>query len=218
MAAKGARLRVLVACECSGVVRDAFRRLGHEAWSCDLEDVEPGGEWPGYHLYGDCLYFIEGGIGGEPWDLLIAHPPCRFLSNSGALRLYKCGKKENGEDSSRWWAMRKGAQFFKYLLNSPVEKICIENPVMHGHAKEIIGMEQTQTIQPWQFGEDASKRTCLWLKNLPKLMPTKIIRKKRYANQTPSGQNKLGPSDERAAERAITYKGIANAMAEQWGG
>lgn len=205
---------VLVACECSGVVRDAFRRAGHEAWSCDLEGVEPAGEWPNYHLYGDALWFLEPGR----WDLLIAHPPCRYLSNSGVLRLYKGGKKRNGRDMERWRNMRLGAEFFEKLLCAPVPRICIENPVMHRHAKAHINVEHTQTIQPWQFGEDASKRTCLWLKGLPKLLPTNIIRKARYANQTPSGQNRLGPSDTRSAERAVTYQGIADAMAAQWGG
>lgn len=204
-------MKVLVACECSGVVRDAFRRLGHEAWSCDLQGVEIGGEWPNYHLYGDASWFLR-----QEWDLLIAHPPCRFLSNSGVLRLYKGGKKSNGKDDARWSSMQAAAMFFKLMLDAPISKICVENPVMHGYGQRLIGSKQTQTIQPWQFGEDASKRTCLWLKGLPKLIPTKIIRKKRYANQTPSGQNKLGPSDERAAERAVTYRGIAEAMAMQW--
>jgi hypothetical protein len=113
--------------------------------------------------------------------------------------------------------MRDGAEFFRLLLNAPIPKIAIENPVMHGYAKEIIGQTYTQTIQPWQFGEDASKRTCLWLKNLPALVPTDVLVKNRYANQTPSGQNNLGPSADRWKERSTTYQGIANAMAEQWG-
>ena len=112
--------------------------------------------------------------------------------------------------------MQEGAEFFKHLLDAPIDQIAIENPIPHKYAVEIIGRKYDQLIQPYQFGEDASKATCLWLKNLPKLKPTNIIRKARYANQTPSGQNRLGPSPKRAKLRSLTYQGIADAMAMQW--
>jgi hypothetical protein len=113
--------------------------------------------------------------------------------------------------------MREAAAFFKLCLDADIPKICVENPVMHGWARAIIGAEPSQSIQPWQFGDDASKRTCLWLKGLPLLISTNPLVKEKYANQTPSGQNKLGPSPERSALRAKTYQGVADAMAAQWG-
>jgi len=190
--------------------------------------------------------------GPTHWDLLIAHPPCTYLANSGALHLYykgKDGHRTRIKDVSRWSDMRQGANFFTRLLGSNVRRICIENPVMHGPGAKMVGRDYAQTIQPYQFGEDASKRTCLWLKNLPPLRPTKYCEprmvcdacgkgyayeaafskgcphcgaeagraKPRWANQCASGQNKLGPSDHRQADRARTYQGIAEAMAEQWG-
>jgi hypothetical protein len=229
-------VRVLVACEESGVIREAFRKRGHDAWSCDLRPtLIPGQHWTGdvvqlllsqhvaeekYHRLDTYQqvprqwYFSD----GNPfWDLLIAHPECRFLANSGVLRLYLQGKKANGPDEARWAAMREAAAFFKFFLDAPIRKICVENPVMHGHAKALIGMDYTQSFQPYEFGEDASKRTCLWLKGLPNLVPTNLLVKEQYANQTLSGQNKLGPSPERSALRAKTYQGPADAMAAQWG-
>lgn len=203
-------MRVLVGCERSGIVREAFRCLDHDAYSCDLTPAEDGSP---YHLRMD----VREALKHDPWDLFIVHPECRRLANSGVLRLYVGGKQKNGRDVNRWEAMAIDAAFFREMLNAPVPRICVENPVMHRWAKQIVGMKQTQTIQPWQFGVDASKRTCLWLIGLPPLTPTNILRKKRYANQTPSGQNKLGPSPTRAIDRARTYPPIAKAMAEQWG-
>jgi hypothetical protein len=192
-------MKILIACEYSGTVRDAFARKGHDATSCDLLPTMT----PGKHYQGSVTDII-----GDGWDMMIAHPPCTYLANSGVSWLNRI--------PGRWDQMRDG-EFFRLLLNAPIPKIAIENPVMHGYAKEIIGQTYTQTIQPWQFGEDASKRTCLWLKNLPALVPTDVLVKNRYANQTPSGQNNLGPSADRWKERSTTYQGIANAMAEQWG-
>jgi hypothetical protein len=190
-------------------VREAFRRRGHDAWSCDLKPSA----LPGPHIQGDVVEVLDQG-----WDLMIAHPECRYLANSGALRMYLGGRKEGGLDNERYLAMWKAAQFFRKLWNARIPRVCLENPVMHRLAREAIGsIPASQSIQPWQFGEDASKRTCLWLRGLPKLSPTKFLLKRQYANQTPSGQNKLGPSPERAAIRAVTYAGIAEAMAEQWG-
>jgi hypothetical protein len=194
-------MKVLIACEYSGTVRKAFRELGHDAWSCDLLPSDDNSE---YHIKGDVAELLQ-----KSWDLMIAHPPCTYLCNSGVHWL---GRQKGREEK-----MREGALFFKTLLEANIPKICVENPIMHKYAKQIIGCDYAQTVQPWQFGEDASKATCLWLKGLQKLEPTNVIKKDRYANQTPSGQNKLGPSADRWKIRSKTYEGIARAMAEQWG-
>ena len=200
-------MNILIACEFSGRVRDAFRAKGHNAWSCDLLVSDKG---PYHHIMGDVLHVLQGMLQNKwEWDLLIAFPPCTYLCNSG-VRWLKT-------DPERQAKLNYAAMFFRTLLECDVPKIAIENPIPHKYAVELIGRKYDQIIQPWQFGEDASKSTCLWLKDLPKLEPTKIIRRKRYANQTPSGQNKLGPSVDRARLRSITYQGIADAMAEQWG-
>jgi hypothetical protein len=234
-------MRVLVACERSGCVRDAFLALGHDAWSCDLMPSETSGP----HFQGDVFAVLDCG-----WDLMISHPPCTYLSASGM----------------HWttrglWPYEKTLEALKFVRRLWTESghipfVCVENPV---------GILSTrwrppdQIIQPWQFGEDASKRTCLWLKGLPLLRPTKVVAPKGWmhvnglepvpknpqsrilmvkrdrmlfaseigpgqeapplcwSNQTKSGQNKLGPSSERSYLRAKTYPGVARAMAEQWG-
>lgn len=204
-------MRVLVGCERSGIIRQAFRSLGHDAWSNDLARTEDGSS---FHLQTDVRVALTFG----PWDLFIVHPECTRLANSGVLRLYVGGKKSNGIDKEKWRDMELAAMFFRNMLNADVPRVCVENPVMHGHARAIVGQRCSQTFQPWQFGDDASKRTCLWLKGLPLLRPTEMLVKKQYANQTPSGQNRLGPSPTRSIERARTYPGPARAMAEQWGG
>lgn len=235
-------VKVLVACERSGVVRDALRALGHEAWSCDL--VKSESTEGGYHLEGDVRWWLTAEMLKQwQWDAMIAFPDCTYLCNSGVLRLYKGGKKINGPDEDRWNKMREAASFFKEMLDTKIPRVGLENPVMHKYALEIIQQRHTQTIQPYQFGEDASKRTCLWLRNLPPLSPTKLVAphygcadcglrqplagacqqcgkptRPIWANQTPGGQNKLGPSPTRAIDRARTYQGIADAMATQWGG
>lgn len=186
-------MKVLVACEYSGTVRDAFLAKGHEAMSCDLLPTES----PGPHYQGDVRDVLD-----RDWDLMIAHPPCTHLAVSGA-RWFKDKQVEQAE----------ALEFVRLLLDADIPKIALENPV------SIISSrirKPDQIIQPWQFGHDASKKTCLWLKNLPKLEPTNIIIKDRYANQTPSGQNKLGPSADRWKLRSATYEGIAKAMSEQW--
>ena len=196
---------ILIACEYSGTVRDAFRRMGHDALSCDLIPTES----PGPHAIYDVLRLIENE--SVEWDLMIAHPPCTYLANSGVSWLHK--------QPERWALLDEGAAFFKALLDAPIHRICIENPVPHKYAVERIGRKHDQTIQPYQFGHAESKRTCLWLKNLPQLKPTNILQKPErgyWDNQTPSGQNKMGPSPDRAKERARFYTGIAEAMAEQW--
>lgn len=188
-------MKVLVACEYSGRVREAFRKLGHDAWSCDLL---PPDDNSNFHFQCDVFKIIK-----NDFDLMIAHPPCTFLSNSGVRWLHK--------DEARQANMKKGAKFFKRLMQTPIERIAIENPIMHKYAVEIIGRRQDQVIQPWQFGHGETKATCLWLKNLPGLVPTKIVsgREQRVHN--------LPPSKDRWKLRSTTYQGIANAMASQWG-
>ena len=195
-------MKILVACEFSGVVRNEFISLGHDAWSCDLLPTDS----PGPHIEGDVLEVLNYG-----WDLMVAHPPCTYLSNSGVSHLYK--------SYERWKQMIDGACFFRELLHAPIPKIAVENPIMHGYAKKIIGKEQDQIIQPWMFGHPDSKATCFWLKNLPLLKKTNVLnlpKSGHWENQTSSGQNKLPPSDDRWKLRSITFKGIAKAIADQW--
>lgn len=195
-------MRVLVGCEFSGKVRDAFIARGHDAMSCDLLPTEA----PGPHYQGDILDIL-----GDWWDMLIAFPACTYMANSGAKHLYKGMKKENGVNQDRWGRMVKATDFFKKLWHSKIPKIAVENPVMHGHAKALIGVNQTQIIQPWQHGHGETKATCLWLENLPLLKPTNIVsgREARI--------HRMPPSKDRGKKRSATYQGIADAMAEQWG-
>lgn len=199
-------MKVLVACEFSQVVTKAFRARGHEAFSCDILPTDGNPDWH----YEEPVEFV---LRDNPnQGLMIAHPPCTYTCNSGVSWLIRKGVV----NEARWFEMEHARDFFLELLNKypGVKRICIENPIPHKYA---MLPKYTQIVQPWMFGEDASKATCLWLKNLPKLIPTNIIKKKRYANQTPSGQNNLGPSENRWKLRSITYQGLANAMAEQWG-
>lgn len=191
--------KVLIACEYSGTVRDAFLAMGHDAMSCDLlpTDVE------GPHYQGDVFDIINDG-----WDLMIAHPPCTYLSVSG-MHWTTRGLRDPKltEDA---------LDFVQLLMNAPIEHIAVENPVSVISSRI---RKPDQIIQPWWFGDDASKKTCLWLKNLPLLTPTDMLEgdsKTRRGNQTSSGQNKLPPSKDRWKLRSMTYKGIANAMAQQW--
>jgi len=201
-------MRVLVACEFSGIVRDAFRARGHDAWSCDL--LETDTEDKRFHMIRDVRSVVYSGSVFE-WDLMIAHPPCTYLTVSQAWTFARPDRFPK-RDLKR----RRAIAFCEGLWNAPIKKICIENPVGFLSTMSRLG-KPSQIIQPWQFGHDASKRTCLWLKNLPLLKPTEIIEKARYANQTPSGQNKLPPSELRWKDRSVSYSGIAKAMAEQWG-
>lgn len=253
-------MRVLVACEYSGTVRDAFAARGHDAWSCDLLPTET----PGQHYAGDVRDMLH----AAPWDLMIAHPPCTYLSVSG-MHWTTRGLRDPQltEDA---------LDFVRLLMAAPIPRICVENPISVISSRI---RKPEQIIQPWQFGDDASKKTCLWLKGLPQLERTVIVPpagyrrvafaddmlececcgepfcpecndhyadcqcpgpmqdelfyktvdgvlfaseteglKPLWANQTPSGQNKLGPSPDRWKERSKTYQGIADAMAEQWSG
>lgn len=182
-------LRILVACEYSGRVREAFRKLGHDAWSCDLLPADDNSP---YHIQGDVLEHLNDG-----WDIMIAHPPCTHLAVSGA-RWFKDKKTEQAE----------ALEFVQKLLNAPIPKIALENPISIISSKI---RKPNQIIQPWQFGHGETKATCLWLKNLPDLQPTDIV----------SGREnkvwRMPPSEERWKLRSITYQGIANAMANQWG-
>ena len=183
-------MRVLVACEYSGAVRDAFRDRGHDAMSCDLLPADA----PGPHYQGDVSDILNDG-----WDMLIGFPPCTHLAVSGARWFPE--KRADGRQQA-------ALDFVRLLMDAPIDKIAIENPV------SVISSQirkPDQTIQPWQFGHGETKRTCLWLKNLPKLTPTDIVdgREQRIW--------KMPPSPDRWKERSKTFTGIANAMADQWG-
>ena len=198
-------LRVLVACEFSGTVRRAFAALGHDAWSCDLLPSEDGSN---RHIRGDARELLH-----EGWDLLmVAHPPCTRLCNSGVRWLTS---PPPGRTLEQMWAeLEEGAALFAAFWNAPIARIAIENPVMHKHAKARIAGYQdfAQSVQPWQFGHPETKRTCLWLKGLPPLVATNIVegREQRVA--------RMSPGEHRARERSRFFPGIAAAMAEQWGG
>jgi hypothetical protein len=184
-------MRVLVACEFSGIVRNAFSRLGHDAWSCDLLPTES----PGKHYEGNVLTMLQQ---YPPFDLMIAHPPCTHLAVSGA-RWFKHKK----------WEQEQALAFVRSLLNQPISRICLENPI------SIISSrirKPDQIIQPWQFGHGETKATCLWLKGLPLLRPTVIVE-----GRTPR-VHRMSPGPNRWRERSRTFPGIAEAMAVQWGG
>lgn len=219
-------MKVLVGCEKFCRVRDAFLLLGHDAWSCDLEE-DVLGDGPdahgGPHWTGDVREILDGKAcgGGEPWDLALFFPPCTYLTSSGL----HWNKRIPGRAKKTELALA----FVDELMHAPIEKVVVENP--RGRIGTAI-RPSDQTIQPYMFGDDASKETCLWLKNLPPLdipemskwVAPRMVRgadgkyRPRWSNQTDSGQNRLGPSPTRADERGKTYPGIANAMAMKWGG
>lgn len=196
-------MKVLVACEYSGRVRDAFIKKGHDAMSCDLLETDESGP----HYTGDVTDIL-----GQGWDMLIAHPPCTYLTNSGVCWLHK--------DPNRWALLDEGAAFFKMLLTADIGKIAVENPIMHKYAKERIGgVKQTQVVQPWMFGHTEQKATCLWLKGLQPLLPTNNVKEAMMKLDKRERQrlHYLPPSKDRWKLRSTTYQGIADAMAEQWG-
>lgn len=189
-------MRILIACEFSGVVRRAFRERGHDAWSCDLLPAEDGDR---HHIQCDVFDVLDMG-----WQMMLAFWPCTRLCNSGVRWL---------AERNLWGPMRESAECFKRLLNCDSIPIRgMENPVMHKYAREIIGSRHDQVVQPWQFGHGETKATCLWLRGLPKLMPTRIVagREARI--------HRMSPGKNRGHERSRTYPGIAAAMAQQWGG
>lgn len=192
-------MKVLVACEYSGIVRDAFAAKGHDAWSCDILPTES----PGNHYQGDVLEYLD-----KSWDLMIAHPPCTYLSNAGARYLYPKGKL----NEDRYKLGLKAKEFFMELYNAPINKICVENPI----SSKIFALPKyTQTIQPYEYGHPVQKKTCLWLKNLPQLKPTNIIYK-RQSTKIPGNWFNKGGKD-RQKNRSKFFDGFAKAMADQWG-
>lgn len=227
-------LRVLIGCETSGVVRRAFSALGHDAWSCDLLPAEDGSN---RHFVGDVRDHLNDG-----WDLLaVFHPPCTRLCNSGVQWLFNPPGKLNPAHHSpaevaayermdreerlafMWKGLEDGADLFSACWNAPIERIAVENPVMHRHAKERIANYRpaAQTVQPWWFGERAFKGTGLYLKNLPKLVPTKRLEPPKPGtpeHKAWSWVHQAPPSADRWRIRSRTFDGIAKAMADQWGG
>lgn len=187
-------MRVLVACESSGTVREAFRAQGHDAWSCDLLPADDNSQ---HHVQGDAVALLR-----EGWDLLIAHPPCTRLTNSGVRWLH---------ERNLWAELDEACDLFKAFLNAPIARKCIENPIPHKYALERIGRKYTQIIQPWQHGHGETKATCLWLDGLPPITPTNVVAGRHgYCHSLP-------PSADRWKLRSKTYDGIARAMASQWG-
>lgn len=201
-------MRVLIACEFSGIVRDAFAARGHDAWSCDLLPTERKGN----HLQGDVASVLYDTTRVKPFDLLIAHPPCTYLCNSGVRWLAPGGKL----DAARHKLMMTACDFFAALYHAPIPKVCMENPIMHKYARDYLQSAwkvptYSQRIQPWQFGHGETKATCLWLKGLSLLKSTAIV----------EGRNPrvhyASPGPNRWKERSRTLTGIAAAIAQQWG-
>jgi hypothetical protein len=188
-------MRILFGCEKSGIGREAFAKLGHDAWSCDLDQTDIPSK---KHYVGDVRDLFN-----EDFDIFIVHPPCTRLANSGVRWLH---------ERNLWKEMEESAKFFLQCLNAPFKKVCAENPIMHKYAREIIGEKYSQIVQPWQFGHGEQKATCLWLRNLPLLQHTNIVdgREQRIW--------KMPPGKNRAELRSRSYPGIARAMAEQWSG
>lgn len=209
-------MRVLVACEFSGVVRDAFAARGHDAWSCDLLPSER----PGNHLRGDVCKWLAGKPGVcstmpfQAWDIILGHPPCRYLCNSGVRWLAPGGQI----DAERYQEMMAGADLFAAIFFAPCSRICLENPIMHKYANEYLQSawhikrsNRTQIVQPWMHGHGETKATCLWLKGLPTLQSSHTVpgRDARI--------HRMAPGPNRSKDRSRTYEGIAKAMAAQWG-
>lgn len=200
-------LKVLVACESSGAVRRAFRALGHHAWSCDLLPADDGSP---FHIQGDAVEAAyDGYIGSKRWDLMIAHPPCTRITNSGVRWLHSPPKGRTLDDM--WGELRDAVRLFNTLAAAPIAHIAIENPIPHKHARALMSdPNYSQVIQPWMFGHGETKATCLWLKNLPLLVPTDIVEGRE------GRIHKLPPTPDRWKLRSATYAGIAAAMADQW--
>jgi hypothetical protein len=196
-------MKVLVACEFSGVVRDAFIKRGHDAMSCDILPSESSGP----HHTGDVIELLN-----QRFDLMIAHPPCTYLTNSGVKHLHT--------DLSRWFKLFEAAEFFKKLLNAPnIKHIAVENPIMHRYAREIIGERQSQIVQPWMFGHTESKATGFWLKNLPPLFETMNVKQEmqKLPKKDTHKVHYASPGKDRWKNRSVTCRGIADAAAAQWG-
>ena len=191
-------MKALVLCEESGVVRDAFASVGFDSWSCDLEPSRASGQ----HMQMDAQFALR----SAQWDIVIAHPPCTYLCNSG-VRWLKGNEDRQAE-------LKKAGMFFRLLMDyCQKNKIpsAFENPIPHKYAVACIGRKYDQLIQPWQFGHGETKATCLWLEGLPGLKPTNIVEGRE------SRIHKMAPSATRSRDRSVTYQGIADAMAQQWG-
>lgn len=214
-------LNVLVACEASGVVRNAFAKLGHNAYSCDLQPCYGRGD-DSRHLIADA---VEVAYDSKwQWDLIIAHPPCTFLCNSGVCWLFP-KRLKGARDHQRWNKMCEAAQFFNLLWQAPARYRAVENPIPHRYARNRIGFlsqytiqSYAQIIQPWMFGHTEQKATCLWLHNLPKLTETCNVKAAmlRLPHNKRNRLHYLPPSADRARLRSETFRGVAKAMAEQW--
>lgn len=215
-------MRVLVACEFSAVVRDAFRNRGHDAWSCDLLPTEGD---PSYHIQSNALTILKDG-----WDMLIAHPPCTYLTNAGVRHLFDHVQTKNGKQAfvhgkERWKLMEEAASFFNTFKDCGIHRIAIENPIPHKYAKQLIG-KYNQLIQPWMFGHKKSKAICLWLKNLPPLIPMWNMQEfkgpppKRMSSKEKRDWHEVhyaSPGKDRWKKRSRFFEGVARAMADQWG-
>lgn len=213
-------MKILIACEYSGVVRDAFLARGHDAMSCDLLPTDV----PGPHYEGDVFDVIDDG-----WDMMIAHPTCKYLTNSSSKHLYKMDGKGKSlfdaegnkiPDNTRWARMRIGSLFFKELWEWDIEMIAVENPIMLGYAKELIGCgDQDQIVQPWWFGHPEKKATCLWLKNLPPLVETHNVYNEmmRLPKKEAQKCHMTSPGPDRWKSRSTTLTGVGAAMAARWG-
>lgn len=194
-------MKILIACEFSGIVREAFKKQGHDAWSCDLLPTEI----PGNHIQDDVLKHLNG------WDMMIAHPPCTYIANSGARWLF--------EKPGRWEQLKDATDFFKQLLNAPIDKIAVENPLPHKWGTEQIGIKYSQKIQPYQFGEKQKKGICLWLKGLPLLQPTDVLIPPKDKEELKKWEMvwRAPPGKDQWKNRSRTFTKIADAMAQQWG-
>ena len=197
-------MKILVACEESQTITKALREQGHEAYSCDI--IPCSGGHPEWHIQDDAIKVAY----GQQWDMMIAHPPCTHITNSGVHWLHK--------ETGRWFKMKKDAVFFRKLMKAPIERIAIENPIPHKYAVEIIGRKYDQLIQPYMFGHPESKATCFWLKNIPPLVETDNV--KELWKTLPKKESQrifyLSPGQNRAKLRSKTFKGIADAIATQW--
>jgi len=210
------QLKVLVGCEFSGVVRDAFRDLGHDAWSCDLQPCERSNE---FHYRCDAIMAIR----WDNWDLMVAHPPCDHLSLSGARwcadHWVACKKHPAGkywhDGSAKRSAREQSASFFRQLWEAPIKHICLENPM--SMASTLVA-PKNQTIHPWEFGHPEQKTTWLWLKNLPHLVPTNNVRDEmmKLPKNVREKVWSVPPGETRKNDRSRSYEGIAKAMSEQW--
>lgn len=204
-------MKVLIACEYSGRVREAFRAKGHDAWSCDLLPSEDGSN---YHIQGDVLKELQPGR----WDLMIAHPDCTRLTNAGVRWLHEPPKGKTFDDM--WGGLYDGAEFYRSLRDAPIPKKAIENPIMHKYARAMVRPGPRQVVQPWWFGDEAFKATGLELIGLPELVPTDKLcppKSGTAEHKAWSQCHMASPGPDRWKERSRTYPGIAKAMAEQWG-